>query len=291
MTTSVRVPHAIPAYADIGRPRLLPIAYTLILAVVLTAATTYGLIVDVAYRVSPGVLETLPDVMRGQDLLTLLSAPVLVWTAWRARAGSLLAHLLWLGLLLYYAYSYLMYAFAPYTDAFLLYLAVIGMASYALLDGLFRLDMTVIGPVFARIPRRGLGTFLIAVAALFIAMWLAMLLPAIPGDLPDGRFTYDIASAVHVLDLTFVLPTVLAAGSLLLRRQPAGAVLGIVLLCKMVTLGLALVFMNLVFVENADVGETATWMLIAAISTAWLIVVARRMSPPRAIWMRERLWH
>jgi hypothetical protein len=266
-------------------------AYTLVLAAVLTSATSYGLIVDGAYRVSPGVRETLPDVMRGQDLLTLLSVPMLLWTAHRARGGSLLTHLLWLGLLLYYAYSYLLYAFAPYSDAFLLYLVAIGMASYALLDGLFRLDMKVIAPVFGHVPRRGLGTFFIVVGALFIAMWLAMLLPAIPGDLPDGRFTYDITSAVHVLDLTFVLPTVLAAGVLLLRRQPAGAVLGVVLLCKMVTLGLALVFMNLVFVENANVSETATWVLIAATSTAWLIAVARRMRLPRSMWIRDQLWH
>jgi hypothetical protein len=290
MTTTVHVARPAGAKAEVERPRLLPMAYTLVLAAVLTAATAYGLIVDGAYRVSPGVLETLPDVMRGQDLLTLLSVPMLVGMAHRARGGSLLAHLLWLGLLLYYAYSYMLYAFAPYSDAFLLYLVAIGMASYALLNGLLRLDMKVIGPVFANVPRRGLGTFLIVVAALFIAMWLAMLLPAIPGDLPDGRFTYDIASAVHVLDLTFVLPAVLTAGVLLLRRQPAGAVLGIVLLCKMVTLGLALVFMNLVFVENANVGETVTWVLIAAISTAWLIAVRRRMRQPRSMWIRDQLW-
>lgn len=291
MTTTLHVSRIPPAHPDIARPRLLPTVYTLILAAVLTAATTYGLLVDTAYRVSPGVLETLPDVMRGQDLLTLLSVPMLVCTGRKARSGSLLAHLLWLGLLLYYAYSYLMYAFAPYSDAFLLYLAAIGMSSYALLDGLFRLDMKVITPVFTRVPRRGLGSFLIVVAALFFAMWLAMLTPAIPGDLPNGRFTYDIASAVHVLDLTFVLPTVMAAGMLLLRRQPAGPILAVVLLCKMVTLGLALVFMNLVFVENANVAETVTWVLIAAISTAWLVVLARGMSAPRSMWIRDRLWH
>ena len=42
-----------------------------------------------------------------------------------------------------------------------------------------------------------------------------MMVPAIPGGLPAGRVTYDIASTVHVLDLAFVLPLRLATGVLL----------------------------------------------------------------------------
>lgn len=88
-------------------------------------------------------------------------------------------HLLWLGLLLYYAYSYMMYAFAPFTDVFLLYLAVIGLSSYGLFDGLVRLRMDVVSAVLERAPRRATAVFLIVVALLFIGMWLSMIRPAI----------------------------------------------------------------------------------------------------------------
>lgn len=271
-----------------GRP--LPIVFTAVLAVVLVGATAYGLLVDAPYRVSPGVRPTLPDVLRGQDLLTLATVPLLVWAAVRARAGSLRAHLVWTGLLLYYAYSYLMYAFAPFTDVFLLYVAAIGLSSYGLLDGLVRLRMDVVSAAFERAPRRSAGVFLMVVGVLFIGLWLAMILPAIPGGLPAGRQTYDIASAVHILDLAFVLPLLVATGVMLWRGHVAGPALAAVLLCLKVTLALAMLSMNLAFVAQPALGETALWAAIAVVAAGWLAVGARRMRPPDAPWLRPDLW-
>ncbi len=76
----------------------LPVWYSLLLAVPLTAATGYGLLSADAYRTPADIAAQ----GRGQDLLTLLTVPLLLWAARRARAGSLRAHLLWLGLMLYY---------------------------------------------------------------------------------------------------------------------------------------------------------------------------------------------
>jgi hypothetical protein len=270
-----------------GRP--LPLRFSLLLGVVLLGATSYGLAVDGAYRVSPGVRADFPDVMRGQDLVTLLTIPVLVGMAVLARAGSLKAHLVWLGLLLYYAYSYVAYALSPFNDAFLLYVATLGLAGYALLDGLIRLDLTRAGPAMADTPRRPVGWFLVGVGVLFVGLWLAMILPAIPGGLPDGRVTYDIASVIHVLDLAFVLPLLLATGRMLLRGHPAGPVLGAVLLTKMVTLGLALLAMNL-FVDAPSIAEAALWALITAASAALLAATLRRTGPVEHPWMRGGLW-
>lgn len=270
-----------------GRP--LPLRFSLLLGVVLLGATSYGLAVEEAYRVSPGVRADFPDVMRGQDLLTLLTIPLLVATAVQARAGSLKAHLVWLGLLLYYAYSYVAYALSPFNDAFLLYVATLGLAGYALLDGLLRLDLTRVGPAMAQTPRGPVGWFLVGVGVLFVGLWLAMILPAIPGGLPGGRVTYDIASVIHVLDLAFVLPLLIASGRLLLRGHPAGPALGAVLLTKMVTLGLALLSMNL-FVESPSSGEMVLWVLIAAASAVLLAATLRRTGPVEAPWMRGSLW-
>lgn len=46
------------------------------------------------------------------------------------------AHLVTLGILLY-TYTYLMYVVLSYNDAFLLYVAVIGLGSYLFFDGYF----------------------------------------------------------------------------------------------------------------------------------------------------------
>lgn len=274
----------------IEAPHPLPLAYTVVLSTALVGVTLFGLAADSAYRLSPGVRDILPATLRGQDLLTLLTVPLLVWSARRAQAGVLAMHLVWLGLLLYYAYSYVLYAFAPFNDVFLAYCLIIGMSGYGFLNGLLRLDMEVIAPTVTTVPRRGLGVFLLVVAGAFLGLWLSMIVPAIPGGLPDGRMTYDIASAVHVLDLSVMLPLVAGTGWLLLRAHPAGPVLGVVLLCKIITLALALTFMNLVFLDEPNLGEVAMWLVIGIVAAAWLTVVLRRMPNPSGAWIRPSLW-
>lgn len=63
--------------------------YSWALGVIVLVATAYGLLVDGAYRVSPGVRSDFAETMRGQDLLTLLTVPVLLLSSRRARQGSL----------------------------------------------------------------------------------------------------------------------------------------------------------------------------------------------------------
>jgi hypothetical protein len=272
-----------------GKP--LPLWFTLTLAAVLVGS--YGLLAEGAYQVSPGVRETLPQTLRGQDLLTLLTVPVLIGAAVRARAGSLRAHVVWLAVLLYVVYSYLMYVVAPFNDVFLLYVAAIGLASWGLFNGLVRLDMPVAAVSFAALPRRALGGFLLAVGVLFVSLWLGQILPAIPGGVPEGLFVYDIPSTVHVLDLAYVLPLMLATGVLLFRDHPAAPVLATLLLVKMVTLGLALLFMvGFVYADTAsfDVGEAVIWAVVTVVSAAWLTTVFRRAQPTAANWLRPTTW-
>lgn len=275
--------------AAVVRGRPLPPAFTVALGVVVAAVTLFGLLAT-PYPAPPGVHQALPEILRGQDLLTLLTVPVLVTAAVRARRGSFGAHVLWLGLLLYYAYTYLTYAFAPFTPAFLGYVAIIGAASYGLLDGLLRVDVGLVAPAFEDAPRRAVGWFVIVVAALFTVLWLAMIVPAIPGGLPEGRMTYDIASAVHVLDLAWVLPLLAATGAMLLRGHPAGPLLAGVVLCMKVVLALAMLSMSFAFVAEPSLAEAGLWTVIALVSAAWLVVGVRRSLPVPAGWLRPTLW-
>jgi hypothetical protein len=75
-----------------------------------------------------------------------------------------------------------------------------------------------------------------------------------------------------------------------MREHAAGPALAAILLCKMVTLGLALLFMNFVFLDEPNLAEGATWAAIAAVSAAWLAVGARRMGPVPDAWLRPTLW-
>jgi hypothetical protein len=274
-----------------GRP--LPLWYSLLLAGVLVIATVYGLLVEGAYRAPTGVRPSLPATLRGQDLVTLLAAVVLVWGAVRARAGSLAGHIVWLAVCLYTAYTYLMYVVAPYNDALLLYIAGIGLGGYGFVHGLVRLDARAMEGAFRDLPRRGLAWFLLGLAALFTAMWLVSILSVWPGGIPDDLFTYDIPSIVHVLDLGVVLPLLAITGVMLLRGHPVAPVLAAILLVKTLTLGLALLSMNAFIAAStglADPSEPVIWTVVVVVSLAWLGFVVRRMREPDRAWLRPSMW-
>jgi hypothetical protein len=270
-----------------GRP--LPLWYSLLLAAPLTAATLYGLLVEHAYRTPADIAAQ----GRGQDLLTLLTVPVLLWAAGRARARSLRAHLLWVGLMLYYVYSYLMYALAtPYNDAFLAYLAVLAMSGYGLLNGLIRIDVHRVRPAFGWLPRRGLGGYLLAVGAGFAVLELAPIVAALPGKVPAGGFAPGMPNPVYVLDLTLFLPLCITTALLLWRDHPASPVLAAMVLTKKATLGLAILLM-IVF-QHADgipvnLVMTVVFAVITAVDLALLAAGAARMRPV-ASWLREHWW-
>ncbi len=274
-----------------GEP--LPLWYSLLLAAVLLAATGYGLLVEGAYRAPEGVRPTLPETLRGQDLVTLGAAVALVWGAVRARAGSLAGHIVWCAVTLYVAYTYLMYVVTPYNDALLLYIAAIGLATFGLLNGLFRLDGEAIAEAFAEVPRRGVAWFLLVVGALFSVLWLVDILSVWPGGVPDSLFTYDLPSIVHVLDLGLALPLVLLTGVLLLRGHPVAPVLAAIVLVKTLTLGLALLSMHAFITVSTgtfDPAEPVLWAVVAVVTALLLARGARGMQPTRRPWLRRQLW-
>ncbi len=195
------------------------------------------------------------------------------------------AHLLWLGLVFYYLYTYVMYAFSPFT-----WPAIMGLSAYGLLDGLLRLEVGAVDVALRDAPRRATGWFLLVVAALFAVIWLAMIVPAIPGGLPEARMTYDIASAVHILDLAFVLPLLGATGVMLLRGHRAGPALAAVLLVLKVVLGLALLSMSFAFMAEPAWDEVGLWAAIVAVSTGWIVAGLRRMHRVERPWLRPTLW-
>jgi hypothetical protein len=273
----VSAPAQVVTRTATGRP--LPPWYSLLLAVPLTAATLYGLLAGHAYRTTADIAAQ----GRGQDLLTLLTVPVLLWAARRARNGSPRGYLLWIGLMLYYLYSYLMYALAtPYNDAFLAYLAALALSGYGLLHSLIRVDVHRMRPAFAWLPRRGLGGYLLVVGAGFAVLELGPIVAALPGKVPAGGFAPGMPNPVYALDLTLFLPLCIATAVLLWRDHPASPVLAAVVLTKKATLGLAILLM--VGFQRADgipvnPVMTAVFATITAVDLVLLAVGAARMRP------------
>ena len=186
---------------------------------------------------------------------------------WRLR-GSLRAYLLWLGVLTFTVYNYVIYTFSiPFGPLFFLWVAVLGLSTYALIGGLVAIDH---GAVAARFTSRRAVTvvawFLIVTAVLFGLLWLSEDLPALlAGDRPQSLIDMALpTNPVHILDLAFFLPAVVATGVLLLRRTPLAYTLAPPLIVFLLLTGVPILLTPVV---QAARGDEAAWGVAVPIGT------------------------
>jgi hypothetical protein len=108
----------------------------------------------------PVMAEPLVIGSLGFDLVSLVSALLLLGCIWAIGQGLERYRLFWPGLVGHLFYAYALYAFGlVYTDMYLLYLAVVGLAAYSLIFfavGINRQLLVRWTPV--RLPRRGQQT-------------------------------------------------------------------------------------------------------------------------------------
>ena len=273
-------------------------AYLSVLAILVMSAAVYGLVVEDAYRLlSPLTRQT----WRAQDAVTLATVPVLLWATWRARAGSLSAHLVSVGILIWLTYGYAHLAIgAPFNAMFLVYVSVLTLAGFAMLDGLLRVDVAAAAPAFALVPRRATAWFLAIAGAGIGVLWLSEIVVALPGGLPTNIHLSELPNPTWVLDLGWIIPTALAAAVMLLRRHPAGPVLAgamlVMLLILSVTM-LVVVPFALVAGLGADpvvsqqlVVFTVLFSVLGGIEIWLLARGRRRLGVVSASWLRRGWW-
>jgi hypothetical protein len=127
-------------------------------------------------------------------------------------------------------------------------------------------------------------------------VWLADIVPALPGGLPQQGFAYDLPNPIYVLDLAWLIPLVLTTAVLLWRAHPAASMLAAVLLAKLLTLGLAILSMAVFMLAGdggldvTDVPVIALAAILTVLATGLLTVGARRMRPVTGAWLRPSLW-
>ncbi len=213
----------------------------------------------------------------GQDWFDLIAlAPVLViaW-AW-ARRDPRRAPLVLGGALVFTLYTFAIYAFSVHFNAlFLVYCAVLGLSSFSLAGVLARL-VAEPPPDEPPVRERAAGGFLIAVGALFGALWLAEIVPA----LVAGRTPASVVMAgtptnpVHVLDLSIVLPAFVMVGVALIRARPIGRVLGPILASFAVLMGLSIATLMAVMRIRGEAADltVASAMVVVAIGSAVVLV-------------------
>jgi len=196
---------------------------------------------------------------------------VLAVLAWR---GSLRAYLLWLGVLTFTVYNYVIYTFSiPFGSLFLLWVAVFGMSIYSLIGGVTAVDHQVVESFFAS--RRAIQVvawFLIITAILFCLLWLSEDLPALLSNTRPQSLV-DLAlptNPVHILDLGFFLPAVIATGVMLIKRKSLAYTLVPSFIVFLILIGIPVLITPVV---QAVRGETAAWGVVVPIGTLTVLLL------------------
>lgn len=254
---------------------------TVPIALLLAIAAGGGLLIGDLYRDAPNLVVQ----ARGQDLITLLVAlPTLVIGAWLTARGSQRARLVWLGALIYTVYTYVGYAFAVrFNSLFLVYVALLGCATYALIGGLVTTDRVGIQANFtARTPVKAVSLFLVVIAPLFYALWLSDAIPAsLAGQPSQGLIDAGTpTNFVQVLDMAWLLPALVITAVKLWRKQPIGYTLAGALLTYAVLLTLAVLAM-VAFMARAGqpvvIPQVVIFVVMLVVSSGLVIVYLKNL--------------
>jgi hypothetical protein len=188
-----------------------------------------ALAAGVPTAVDGGIL-TGPAAMNGSArgtalVVALVAVPLLLLSMWTTLRGSARAVVGWLGALAYLLYNSLAFLFVtPFNRLFLLYVAMLGLAVWALGSLLVSADVDVFGArVSPRLPARGIASYVWVVVFLNTVAWLAVEVPAvIRGNAAHLEGTGMPTNAFHVQDLALWLPLAAVAAAWLWRRRPWG---------------------------------------------------------------------
>jgi len=168
----------------------------------------------------------LADAATAQDIVNLvLVGPLLLVLGVRASRGSLRACLGWSGCVAFTAYNYAIYAFSvQFGPLFLVWVAVLGLSTFALIGGLSTVPAATVKARFAARALPMPAWFVIVVGTLFALLWLSEIVPDLVAEGSSrSAMAWNVpTNPVHVLDLALFLPAVITSGVLLLRRHPFG---------------------------------------------------------------------
>lgn len=211
----------------------------------------------------------------GQDWINLVvCAPALLAAGAVALRGSRRARVIVGGLLLYTAYSFVIYAFAMhFTMLFLVYCTILGSSTFALIDLVAALRAGDGESWYdERAPVRLTAATLMGIAGIFGALWLIQIVPALvtctdPSGLEEVGL---VANPVHVLDLSLLLPAMVVVGMALLRRRPFADVLAPILLTFAIMMAIAIGGMvAMMYVRGLALDTTPT--IVMAVLAAWCL--------------------
>ena len=252
----------------------LPLTLSSLAAVLALALALSGILAPALYqpmtpdRLMPGTLS--------QDIVSLAVAlSLLVLSRRLAPQSPPRAWLVWLGLLGYTAYAFGLYAFETVVNPLYLgYIGAFALSVWAMLIFFARADLAILRP--ARPPRRLTAALFVLLSALFLLLWLSILIPAMmTRTAPEG-------ATIFVFDLALVLPALTATAVLLWRGLHWGDILALPLLMKAATVGLSVLIGTLVapaWGQPVAAADVATYAALTFLPAALLWPWWRALAP------------
>jgi hypothetical protein len=179
-----------------------------------------------------------------------------------------------LGVLTFTVYNYVIYTFSiPFGPLFLLWVAVLGLSLYALIGGVTAVEHKAVESSFTS---RGAITmiawFLIVTAVFFGFLWLSEDVPALLSN-AKPQSVLDMAlptNPVHILDLGFFLPAVIATGVMLFKKKPLAYSVALAFIVFLVLTGIPILLTPVV---QAARGETAAWGVVVPIGILTVVLL------------------
>ena len=253
-----------------------PHALTAALAALMVAQCALGLLLPWQYR-DP---EWIKAAWFGNDCVTLVVAvPLVVVASELARRGSIRALLLWFGVLGYCVYNYAFYLFgATLNTFFAIYVASFVTSVITLILALSRTDVAVVAAGFQRkVPMRILSGYLmfigLGLACIWLTMWSAYAFAGKPTPVEPEAF-----KLVAALDLSLMVTTFIAGGSLLWRGAAWGYVIAAIGSIQGALYLLVLTLSSFVAIRRNLVkapGELPVWGILAAATIAAAALLLR----------------
>ncbi len=201
--------------------------------------------------------------------------PLLVVSTILARRGSLRGLLVWTGTLGFLVYNFMIYAFSVrFNPMFLAYCTVLGLSFYGLMTVREFLSPDEIAKTFSHgAPRRSIAVTFLFLAVTTAAGELKDIVAAIrSGQIPPSIIeTGQTTDPIHVLDLCFLLPALVIAAVLLLRRTEAGFVMAPVLSVVLILISLEVVTIFVVLIRS---GLATDWSPAISFAVGGALVAA-----------------
>ncbi|HDS58976.1 MAG TPA: hypothetical protein ENN54_01595 [Thermoplasmatales archaeon] len=251
---------------NIGKHRVLWLSAALLSLAAATVGVANPSIYDevVSKDIMPGVFS--------QDLFTLGASLAALLLAFRTGERDTLRQIAALGIMGYLFYGYGIYVIEQvYTALYFAYLAVFGLASYAIV--FFLADVYRENLPKVRLPhsiRMAAVVFLLLNAVMFSIIWTSQLLPLI-----QSADRIDYLYSIYILDLCFIMPAFVVVAAMAVKKQALGLLLTPALLVTGFTVLAPLALAEALKPPLYDLAmDTASLGLFLALSTIFLALAA-----------------